>query len=128
MDPVFKNKRILFVEDDEANRFYMRLLLEEIGCSFDVASNGQEAVDKTKVNKYNVIFMDLKMPVLDGFEATKRIRDGIDKNVLIVAVSANVLDDVVEKCLSVGMNGFIAKGADIEEFKKEILSWLSKSL
>lgn len=127
MDPMLKKKRVLSVEDDEANQFLMQLLLKRIGCSFDLAENGQEAVDKVKTNKFDVIFMDLRMPVLDGFEATEIIRNDIDKTVPIVAVSAHVLTDVVDKCFSVGMNAFIAKGIDIEKFKNEILSWVVKS-
>ena len=122
-----KNKHVLSVEDDEANQFLMQLLLKRIGCSVDLAANGQEAVDKVRTNKYNVIFMDLRMPVLDGFEATEIIRKDIDKTVPIVAVSAHVLKEVVDKCFAVGMNGFIAKGSDIEKIKKEISSWIEKS-
>jgi len=127
MSQEFKDKKVLFVEDDEANQYYMQLMLEESGCNYAVASNGQEAVEKVKVNKYDLIFMDLKMPVMDGFEATKVIREGLDKDVLIVAVSANVLSDAVNKCFAVGMNGFIAKGTETEKFEKEIFSWLAKS-
>jgi CheY-like chemotaxis protein len=126
MDPISKKKRVLSVEDDEANQFLMQLLLKRIGCSFDLAANGQEAVDKVKVNKFDVIFMDLRMPVLDGFEATEIIRKDIDKTVPIVAVSAHVLEDVVNKCFTVGMNAFIAKGTDIKNFEKELLSWVVK--
>ena len=127
MDTSLKNKRILFVEDDEANQYYMQLLFEEIGCAFELASNGQEAVEKARKAKFNIIFMDLRMPVMDGFETAQAIRKDIDKDVLIVAVSANVLTDVIDKCLAVGMNGFIAKGIEVEKFEKEMLSWLAKS-
>ena len=101
-----KNKRVLSVEDDEANQFLMQLLLTRIGCSFDLAADGQEAVEKARTNKYDVIFMDLRMPVLDGFEATEIIRKEIDKTIPIVAISAHVLKEVVDKYFAVGMNGF----------------------
>jgi two-component system, sensor histidine kinase len=127
MDPMLKKKRVLSVEDDEANQFLMQLLLRKIGCSFDLAENGQEAVDKVKANKFNLIFMDLRMPVLDGFEATEIIRKDIDKTVPIVAVSAHVLKEVVDKCFAVGMNAFIAKGIEIKKFERELLSWVEKS-
>jgi CheY-like chemotaxis protein len=127
MSQEFKGKKVLFVEDDEANQYFMQLMLEESGCNYAAASNGQEAVEKVRADKYDIIFMDLKMPVMDGFEATRVIREGIDKTVLIVAVSANVLTDAVNKCFSVGMNGFIAKGSETEKFEEEILSWLAKS-
>lgn len=127
MDPMLKNKRVLSVEDDEANQFLMQLLLKKIGCGLDLAADGQEAIDKVKTNKYDVIFMDLRMPVLDGFEATEIIRKNIDNSVPIVAVSAYVVKEVVDKCFEVGMNGFIAKGSDMEHFKKELLSWIKTS-
>lgn len=126
MNPMLKKKRVLSVEDDEANQFLMQLLLKRIGCSFDLAANGQEAIDKVKANKFDVIFMDLRMPVLDGFEATEIIRKEIDKTVPIVAVSAHVLTEVVDKCFAIGMNAFIAKGIDIKKFEKEILTWVAK--
>jgi CheY-like chemotaxis protein len=127
MDQKLKNKYVLSVEDDDANQFLMKLLLKRIGCSIDLASNGQEAVNKVRVNKYNIIFMDLRMPVMDGFEATEIIRKDIDKTIPIVAISAHVLKEIVDKCFSVGMNGFISKGSDMEKMKKEISSWIEKS-
>jgi len=128
MDPVYSNKKVLIVEDNEANRYYMGLMFDQVGCHYDLASDGQEAVEKARANKYDVIFMDLRMPVMDGFQATKNIRQDIDKSVLIVAVTANVLDEVVDQCFAAGMNGFIAKGAEVEKFEKEILSWVARSL
>lgn len=128
MYPTLKNKRVLFVEDDKANQYYMQLMLEEIGCSFELAYNGQEAVEKVKREpKFNIIFMDLRMPVMDGFQAADIIRKDIDKTVLIVAVTAHAVSEVKEKCFMVGMNGFIAKGVDVGNFGKELLSWVKKS-
>ena len=66
MDQTLKDKRVLLVEDDRANQYYMQLMLENIGCGFELASNGQEAVEKVKRGKFNIIFMDLRMPVMDG--------------------------------------------------------------
>lgn len=127
MDQALKNKHVLYVEDDEANQFLMKLLLKRIGCSIDLAGDGQIAVDKLRTNRYDIIFMDLRMPVMDGFEATAIIRKEIDKTIPIVAISAYVLQEIVDKCLSVGMNGFIAKGSDMDTMKGEIVSWIEKS-
>ncbi|MBF0503645.1 MAG: response regulator [Candidatus Omnitrophica bacterium] len=127
MDPKIKNKKVLFVEDDEANQYYLGLILEEMGCSFELASNGQEAVDKVRGTKFNIIFMDLRMPVMDGFKATQIIRQQIDQNIFIVAISANVVPEIVDQCIAAGMNGFIAKGVDVEKFESEMLSWIVKS-
>jgi CheY-like chemotaxis protein len=127
MDQTLKSKHILYVEDDEANQFLMKLLLKRIGCSIDLAGDGQIAVDKVRANRYDIIFMDLRMPVMDGFEATVIIRREIDKTIPIVAVSAYVLKEIVDKCFYVGMNGFIAKGSDMDTMKGEIVSWIEKS-
>lgn len=127
MTPSLKDKRVLSVEDDEANQFLMRLILEKSGCSFELASNGQEAVEKVRAGKFNVVFMDLRMPVMDGFQATEIIRKDIDKTIPIVAISAHALADVVEKCAAAGMNAFIAKCIDMERFEEEINEWIAKS-
>lgn len=127
MDPTLKNKRVLSVEDDAANQYLMQLISENTGCIFELASNGQEAVDKVKAGKFNVIFMDLRMPVMDGFQATEIIRKDIDKTVPIVAVSAHTLAEVAAKCAVAGMNAFIPKAYDMEKFEEAVVSWIAKS-
>jgi len=127
MDGAFKNKKVLFVEDDEANRYYTQLILEDIGCAFELVSNGQEAVDKLKASKFNIVFTDLRMPVLDGFNLVRIIREKIDKDLVIVAVTANVHHDIADQCAANGMNGFIAKGSDVKEFINELTQWIAKS-
>ncbi len=127
MNPDVKYKRVLSVEDDQASQYFMQLILEKIGCRFDLVSNGQEAVDKVRGAKFNVIFMDLRMPVMDGFQATEIIRREIDKTVPIIAISAHTLQEVTEKCSAAGMNAFIPKAYDMDEFEKEVIAWIEKS-
>ncbi|MDR2162328.1 MAG: response regulator [Clostridiales Family XIII bacterium] len=117
---IFKGKRVLFVEDVEINREILIALLEPTELILDCAENGKEAVEKfaNDANGYNLILMDMQMPEMDGCEATRRIRD-IDlqwaKDIPIVAMTANVFREDVEKCIASGMNDHIGKPIDIDE-------------
>ncbi len=106
---VIQGKTILIAEDDEANFFLAKILLKRNPAKVIRAENGKEAVDICKENnRIDIVLMDLKMPVMDGFEATKEIRS-FRKNLPIVAVTAHVLDSVKEKALNAGCNDFISK-------------------
>ncbi len=108
-----KDFRILLVEDNLINQKITKLTLMQTGCKVDVANNGLEAVEKYKNNNYDLILMDLQMPVMDGLEATRQIRK-IEKSenvrhAFIVALTANALPSDMENCMLAGMEGFIAK-------------------
>ncbi len=107
--------KILIVEDNLTNQLVLLGLLEDYAREMDVAKNGKEAVDMFKVGKYELILMDLQMPVMDGYEATKIIRS-IDKDIPIIALSANVMIDEIEKTKAAGMNEHLTKPIDIEKF------------
>lgn len=106
----FSKARALLVEDNEMNQQVAVYNLEDAGLSFEVASNGQEALEKLEVGAFDIIFMDCQMPVLDGYEATRRIRSN---NQLpqppIIALTANAIVGDREKCLDAGMNDYITK-------------------
>ncbi|PSU36396.1 hybrid sensor histidine kinase/response regulator [Photobacterium lutimaris] len=112
---------VLIVEDNAVNQKVASLFLKKAGYQFDIANNGQEAVDKVKEgNNYYAILMDCMMPVMDGFTATQAIRE-LEKNtgqpgLHIIALTASVLDDDISKCYEVGMNDYVAK-----PFKKDTL-------
>ena len=115
----FTGKRLLLAEDILINREILIALLEGTGLVIDCAENGEEAVAMVSSNpgKYNLVFMDLQMPKMDGFEATRLIRalPGHCRDKLpIVAMTANVFKDDVEACLSVGMDDHLGKPLDIE--------------
>lgn len=99
---------ILVAEDNINNQIYMKALLRNMGCDFTIANNGQEAMDELVGNRYDVILMDLNMPVLDGIGATKKIRE-TDKIIPIIAVTACVEDHFRRETKEVGMNDFIGK-------------------
>lgn len=105
--------RVLSVDDDSVNRKVLQRYLESLGCSVDEAENGQIAVSKFRANNYDLIFMDLLMPVLDGFMATRAIRkieaeEGLHPTE-IVALTASVVGSVKEDCMAAGMDIFLAK-------------------
>lgn len=106
--------RILIVEDNRINQTIVhRMLSRFFGCSADVAQNGHEAVRLVSEHPYDMIFMDVQMPVMDGFEATGIIREmeagGGDKHAVIIAMTANAMAGDRERCLEAGMDDYIAK-------------------
>ncbi|NPA55846.1 MAG: response regulator [Epsilonproteobacteria bacterium] len=113
---------VLLVEDNIANQMFMKVILQKMGMTFDVANDGLEAVEKFKENKYDFILMDENMPNMSGSEATKKIREIEKANnlkpTIIIALSANALTGDKERFLLAGMNFYLSKPLDIEKFKK----------
>lgn len=103
---------ILVVEDNDINRKLLRRLIGKLGYSTDTAENGKDALEMINAHDYDLIFMDVRMPVMDGIEATEKIRDLEDekkRNVPIIATTANALPEDKRICLESGMNNFISK-------------------
>ncbi len=122
----FRGQPLLLVEDSEANQLIASTMLENAGYMVDVASDGQQAVDMVMRNKYALVLMDVSMPVMDGFTATKIIRSLPEpiSSTVIVAMTANVFKDDIERCYEVGMQDFIAKPID----KKRMFDVIQKNL
>ncbi len=120
-DEVFEGKRILLVEDNALNQEIAATILEEKGFVVDVAGDGTEAVEKMEAaapDRYDLILMDIQMPRMDGYEATRRIRsleDSTKANIPIYAMTANAFDEDRQKALEAGLNGHIVKPIDIEK-------------
>ncbi len=115
--------RVLLVEDNEVNYVLVMSLLNKMGVNCDIATNGEIALAQCQSKKYDLIFMDCQMPVLDGFEATRRLRlsDSINKNTRIIAMTAYAMDGDREKCLVAGMDDYIQKPLNIAQFKRIVL-------
>jgi len=125
-------KRVLVVEDIDINQMVLVKLLGTLGAECDVVENGQEAVEKfmnSPADRYDVILMDIQMPVMNGYEATMAIRASASPGaqmVPIIAMSANAFVDDVRKALNAGMNAHIAKPIVFEDFKSTLRKVLEK--
>jgi PAS domain S-box-containing protein len=113
---------VLVAEDNAVNRLLAVRLLEGLGCSVDVAMNGAEAVEMSAGADYAAIFMDCQMPVLDGYEATGRIRDRESggERVPIVAMTANTMAGDRERCIEAGMDDYLPKPLRVEELEEAL--------
>ena len=109
----FNAGRVLVVDDGEENRELVTLVLEEAGLQVDGAENGQIGLDKGREGNYDVILMDIQMPVLDGYQATAALRQaGVETP--IFALTANAMKGFEEKCLAAGCTGYLTKPVDID--------------
>ncbi len=106
---------VLIVEDNFVNQRVLQLFLETLGYSPTIANNGLEALEAIKNQKYDVIFMDMQMPKMDGIIATKQIRQDCSQQPWIVALTANALPEDRQLCIDAGMNDFITKPIQIED-------------
>jgi signal transduction histidine kinase/DNA-binding response OmpR family regulator len=129
MSDNFAGYHLLLAEDIDINREIVLALLEPTAVSIDIAENGLEAVEKYRQDpdKYDMIFMDIQMPEMDGYEATRRIR-GLDhsraKEVPIIAMTANVFREDVERCLEAGMNDHVGKPLVLEDVLAKLRFYL----
>ena len=122
----FDGCRVLVVEDNEINAEIAQCLLEERNFIVDCVYNGAEAVERirnTQPHTYDVILMDIMMPVMDGLDATRAIR-GMDREdcqtIPIVAMSANAFDDDLKKSVECGMNGHLSKPVEVDKLYRTL--------
>lgn len=120
-----KGSKILLAEDNELNQEIVLGLLDNSGIEIDVASNGEEALKLHENIRYELILMDLHMPKLDGYEATAAIRH-FDENTPIIALSADVMSEHIERALKNGFNAHIGKPIDVEKFYALLLRYIPK--
>ena len=122
--PTIKNLKILVVEDVNLNQLLIRIILEDFGIEVDLADNGMIAIEKLQINNYDIILMDLQMPEMNGFEATEYIRNKMNSQIPIIALTADVTTMDVEKCKANGMNDYISKPIDEKLLYKKIIKYL----
>jgi len=126
-----KDISVLLVEDNEFNVMVASTELESTidGLNLDVAENGKVAVEKLEQKKYDIVLMDVQMPVMDGYEASRKIRkmNGEVSKIPILAMTANVLQQEIEKCLKEGMNDYISKPFETDELLSKMRKIMTDS-
>jgi two-component system sensor histidine kinase/response regulator len=123
---VIKGARILLVEDNELNQEVAVGLLEDAGFTVEIAGNGEEAVRMICERFYDLVLMDMQMPVMDGVTATLKIREDTRFSALpIVAMTANAMQQDREKCAAAGMNDHVAKPIDPDDLYRALLKWIT---
>ncbi len=121
---ILKDKKILLVEDNEMNRLVANAVLETTGVIITEAENGLEAIECLKQQEYDLILMDVQMPVMDGLEAAAKIRKDINKTIPIIALTANAIKGESDRCRAAGMNDFLSKPFEEEELIQMLCHWL----
>jgi CheY-like chemotaxis protein len=112
--------KILVVDDDELGRRLMRVILTHEGHHVEVAGNGLEAIDSVKHNKFDIVFMDLNMPDMDGMEASRQIRawESGDSHTFIVALTASYLPEIGQALFDAGMDNYISKPFEVSQIQR----------
>ena len=126
LDSELTNVKVLVVEDIALNQLLMKTLLDDFGFECEIAGNGKIAVEKMQTNKYDLVLMDLQMPEMNGFEATEYIRNTLNSNIPIIALTADVTTVDLAKCKAVGMNDYIAKPVDERLLYTKMVTYLKK--
>ena len=124
--PVQHRARILLVEDNPVNQLVAKGMLSKLGCDVVVASHGGEALSRLEQSTFDLVLMDCNMPVMDGYEASRQIRQRARWSKLpIVALTANAMPEERERCRSAGMNDYLAKPFRREELAALIDTWVA---
>jgi PAS domain S-box-containing protein len=122
------NVRLLVAEDNHVNQRVARAMIRRLGYQVDIVANGQETIEALRLIPYDLVLMDCQMPEMDGFEATRLIRRAESKvlncNIPIIAMTASAMKGDKERCLSAGMNDFIAKPVRMTELERMLAAWL----
>ena len=123
-----ENQRVLLAEDNEINQLVAKELLESMGLAVDIADNGRMALEMLALNDYAAVFMDIQMPEMDGYEATRRVRANPQMRGLpIIALTAHGMVGDREKCLKAGMDDHISKPIDPQALADMVARWCSKN-
>ena len=120
-----EGSRVLLVEDNAVNRKVGRMMLERLGCAVEIAADGQQALDMLGLRPYDVVFMDCRMPVMDGYTATAQLRqrEAGGRRTPVVAMTADALEDARQRCLAIGMDDYIGKPIGMARLAAVIEKW-----
>ncbi len=120
-----KGLRVLAVEDNELNRMVLQVILKKCEVVVSIAHNGQEAIDMIQEDEYDIVLMDVQMPIVDGLEATKYIREELKYTTPIIGLSANAMREEVEICKLAGMNDYLVKPYSERALVEVMKKWSS---
>lgn len=121
-----KKYRVLLAEDNVLNQKLTTTLLKGFGLDCQVAGDGAEALEKLQKEKFDLVLMDIQMPVLDGYHATQRLRQELELTLPVIAMTAHSMEGELQKCMSFGMNGYISKPFKEEELYQMMRKYLGK--
>lgn len=124
-----KKLKILLAEDNLINQKVASKILERLGQKCDIAGNGLEAIEMCKIINYDLVLMDMEMPEMDGIEATEelfKMKDDLGKFPIIVAMTANAMEEDRKKCLNAGMHDFLSKPVKVDHMKQTLLKWFKE--
>jgi len=124
---VLVGKRILVVEDIPTSQKLMEIVLKNMGCVVEIASDGMEAVGKVGSGAYDAVLMDVQMPVMNGIDAVKRIRALGFSSLPVIALTAGALQRDQDAAMASGMNDYVTKPIDYEKLRAKLEVWFSKS-
>jgi CheY-like chemotaxis protein len=119
--------KLLIAEDNEINRQVLSFILDKLSVKYDFALNGLEAVEKCRTTNYHIIFTDLNMPVMDGFEATRIIRKEMSWQPPVIAISAISFEEEIKDCYTAGMNDFLPKPFALDSLKMMLRKWSNEA-
>jgi two-component system sensor histidine kinase/response regulator len=116
---------VLVVEDNPTNQRVAQLYLEKLGCEVSLAANGEEAMNAVARTPFDIVFMDVQMPLMDGLEATRRIRahEAGGSHTPIVALTANAMRQQLDACLAAGMDDFVTKPVELPRLQAALERW-----
>lgn len=121
---------VLLAEDNLINQKVAQAMLTSLGLNVDVVSNGQEAIDALAGKQYSLVFMDCQMPEMDGYQATRKIREkeassGTGAHIPVIALTAHVIGDARAQCIASGMDDYLSKPFDTRQLRKILLRWIT---
>ena len=129
-ESVSRSVNVLVAEDDSINQLVIKKHMEKFGYKADFADNGQDAIEKLKSGNYDIVLMDMQMPVLDGYEAIQIIRKHLPgelNRIPIIAITASILSDASRKCLDAGADDYVPKPYDINDLHEKMEKWVAKN-
>jgi CheY-like chemotaxis protein len=121
---IWEGARVLLVEDNHVNQLLAQTMLQKGNILVELASNGREAINAIKQESFDLVLMDVQMPVMDGYEATRLIREELKLlDLPVIAMTANALESDRQRCLKIGMNDFLSKPISRENLYQTIGKW-----